>query len=102
MNEAQKMGVTPRPVNFSEMSYTERPLLRDYSFYDEYLQHELIPRLDALAGAARNLGSEPIFVTQRTYFWRKINGHIYGIATPFDVGVLRSMELIDLLWRKLR
>src|SRR5262245_3578078 len=25
INEAQKMGVTPRPVNFSEMSYTEKP-----------------------------------------------------------------------------
>jgi hypothetical protein len=86
VNEAQKMGVTLRPVNFSEMSYTEKPLLKDYSFYDEYLQHELIPRLDALAGAARNLGSEPIFVTQRTYFWREINGHIHGIATTFNVG----------------
>ena len=86
INEAQKMGVTLRPVNFSEMSYTEKPLLKDYSFYDEYLQHELIPRLDALPGAARNLGSEPIFVTQRTYFWREINGHIHGIATTFNVG----------------
>jgi hypothetical protein len=81
INEAQKMGATPRRVNFSETSYTEKPLLGDYSFYDEYLQHELIPRLDALAGAARNLGSEPIFVTQRSYFWREINGHIYGVAT---------------------
>jgi hypothetical protein len=61
-------------------------LLKDYSFYEEYLQHELMPRLDALAGAARNLGSQPIFVTQRTYFWREINGHIYGIATTFSVG----------------
>jgi hypothetical protein len=80
------MGGSPRRVNFGEMSYTEKPLLSDYSFYEEYLQHELIPRLDALAGAARNLGSEPIFVTQRTYFWREINGRIYGIATTFNVG----------------
>ena len=86
INEVQKMGGSPRRVNFSEMSYTEKPLLSDYSFYEEYLQHELIPRLDALAGAARNLGSEPIFVTQRSYFWREIDGQIYGIATPFNVG----------------
>jgi len=89
------MGASPRRVNFSEMSYTEKPLLRDYSFYEEYLQHELIPRLDALAGAARNLGSE--FVIQRSYFF------IY-MASPLrsTLAVLKSMELIDLLWRELR
>jgi hypothetical protein len=86
IHEAQKMGSLPRRVNFNEMTYTEKPLLSDYSFYDKYLQHELIPRLVALAGAARNLGSEPIFVTQRSYFWREIDGHIYGIASPFNVG----------------
>ena len=32
------------------------------------------------------MGSEPIFVTQRSYFWREIDGKIYGIATPFNVG----------------
>jgi hypothetical protein len=50
------------------------------------LQHELIPPLDALAEAARNLGSEPIFVTQRTYFWRENNGHVYGVASTFNIG----------------
>src|SRR5262249_8254110 len=86
MYEAQEMGVGHQRRNFREISYTEKGLLSDYSFYDGYLHRDLIPRLDALVREARVLGSDAIFVTQRSYFWKDVNGGKYGVAKPFKVG----------------
>jgi hypothetical protein len=80
-------------VQFDKLSYTENGLLTDYRFFRTYVSEQFVPRLWGLTGAARKLGSEPIYVTQRSYAWRKDDNRILGVTHEFNLsGLTRIMR----------
>ncbi len=85
MWEAKEMGVGHQRIDFEKVIYTEKGILRDFSFYKEYLRKVFLPRLDLLVKATKAMGSQPIFVTQRTYMWKEENGKIFGVANTSEV-----------------
>jgi hypothetical protein len=86
MWEAREMGVGHQRIDFAKMVYTEKGILSDLSFYEGYLHKTFLPRLDQLTKAAEAIGSQPIFVTQRSYAWKEVNGKIFGVASTFKMG----------------
>ncbi len=86
MWEAREMGVGHKRIDFAKKPYTEKGILSDFSFYKKYLREIFLPRLDRLVRATNAIGSQPIFVTQRTYMWKEENGRIFGVAKTSKVG----------------
>jgi len=75
------------PLNPEKITWTETPLL-DSAAYDTLLRDKLVAfkeKLIRLIELSRNLGAEPVFVTQPSVIWRNRNGILSGsdVANPF-------------------
>jgi hypothetical protein len=84
INLAEKRKAGHTRVDFDKLSYTEEGLLDDYSFHRSYISEQFVPRLEALTSATRKMGSEAIFVTQRSYAWKEGNQKMMGVKDTFD------------------
>jgi len=82
-------------LDFDSMAYTEKGLISDFSFHSDYIRRDFLPRLEALMTATRALGSQPIFVTQRSYNWRRLNGRVLGAANRFSLDELVEVNGVD-------
>jgi len=94
---AKQMKVGHSRIQFDKLSYTEKGLLTDYRFHRIYISEQFVPRLKALASATRKIGSEPIFVTQRSYAWNKSNEKIIGVPDTFNLSAL-TLNGVDRYW----
>jgi hypothetical protein len=93
----KNMGVGHRRTRFEKLSYTEKGLLADYRFHQTYIAEQFIPRVMALTAATKRLGSEPIFVTQRSFAWKENDGKILGVANTFNFSGL-IVNGVDRYW----
>lgn len=84
INLAEKRKAGHTRVDFDKLSYTEEGLLDDYTFHRSYISEQFVPRLEALTSATRKIGSEAIFVTQRSYAWKEGNQKMMGVTDTFD------------------
>lgn len=82
-------------VKFDAEPYTDKGLVSDYSFQSKYLHEVLLPRLEALAAAAKALGSQPVFLTQRSYHWRIVGGKVMGAEYRFMLGGRVEVNGVD-------
>ncbi len=97
MSSAEKMKVGHSRVEFDKLTYTEKGLLADYRFHQVYISEQFIPRLRALVSATKKIGSEPIFVTQRSIAWKESTGKIMGVADTFNFSGL-IVNGVDRYW----
>lgn len=71
-------------VKADSLTQTTLPLISDPLLYKELMARRLdgyMKRLTLLAARTRQLGAEPVFVTQRFYsYWKEKKGQIVGIA----------------------
>ncbi len=83
MREAVRNRVH-RDSSRAEEPYTEAfdPGRNDWAFYQQsYLNTQLLDRLERIVRFSAQLGARPIFVTQRTARWMRIDGQIVGAAS---------------------
>jgi hypothetical protein len=71
-------------VDFDSLHYTDRGLIDDWDRYDRYLHGPFASRVRQLALAVRKMGAKPIFVTQRSRFWKNEGPLILGVDEEFS------------------
>ncbi len=98
------MRVIPKPpVDWAKIEWTGQPLREDH---EELMRDNLAAyaeRLRLLAGKIREIGAEPIFVTQSFSRYRVENGKVLGDTTPWlyaghkinGVDQFRMMQLLN-------
>jgi lysophospholipase L1-like esterase len=67
--------------------YTEHGLVTDWAPYEAYVQGPFADRLRRLVDEVRVLQATPIFVTQRTMFWKTDEGRTLGLDEEFSMVV---------------
>lgn len=71
-----------RSINFNEVKWTNKPLIKSYDKLMEKRLNAYVERLKILIKKTKQFGSIPIFVTQPSRIYRFVNGTVQGNDQP--------------------
>jgi hypothetical protein len=86
-------------VDFARCEWVDRPLLTDHGAMMRPRLAIYADRLRSLAGKTRSLGARPIFVTQTSRRYKRIDGRLVGVSSSFalDGHVINGVDYAHLL-----